>query len=159
MCICSSINIIHVGKEYHHYDFFVYPRAMELYKGNQGAAKGFWNIIGWGSDGKDEALSSMARRCLSFYLEPYRNILLEKGEYPEEFELGWFTQQVEHVYRLHRWPMVENLEKKNNPVVQIHEVRKLPFCNEKHSNCKSSVQFPCARCKIRLINWWDHNFS
>ena len=117
--------IFHVGIEYHHYDLFVYPRVMEVDKGYWvvKAGKGILKRLLPG-EGKDGPLSAMARRCLFFYLEPYKSILLQDGEFPEGFEVDWFVRRVQHIYSLHRWPMMESSPKFT--VVSIRDVRKFP---------------------------------
>ena len=93
--------------------------------------KGYWFVkAGKGllkrwlpGEGMDGSLSAMARKCLFFYLEPYKSILLQEGEFPEGFEVDWFVRQMQHIYSLHRWPMMDNSSPKFT-VVSIRDVRK-----------------------------------
>lgn len=49
----------------------------------------------------------MTKKCLNFYLEPFKSQLLQNGEYPGEYQVEPMTTQVAHVYNKLRTPCVK----------------------------------------------------
>ena len=51
---------------------------------------------------------ALATRCLQFYLEPYKNMLLQDGEYPKKFKVDSVVTEIAHIYSLLQEPCTEN---------------------------------------------------
>ena len=52
--------------------------------------------------------SEMVARCLYFYLEPYRKILLNETGYPENFRVDDFVREVRVILEQHHKPVVHH---------------------------------------------------
>ena len=132
--LCISI---YFYVEWHHYDLFVFPREKE-HQIFEGSKSSVWSLRRlWQGDDKDGLLSAMARRCLFFYLEPYKKILLQEREFPEGFEVYTFAREVKRIYSCHRWPMVEN--SKTVSVKSVNEVCKSKLASVSKFVCNHSI--------------------
>ena len=49
--------------------------------------------------------AAMAKQCLPFYLEPYRSLLLNDGEYPK---VDAFVKEVKRIYTMHMEQRVQH---------------------------------------------------
>ena len=50
---------------------------------------------------------ALAARCLQFYLEPYKSVLLQDGEYPKEYKVDSLVTEIVHIYSLLHEPWIE----------------------------------------------------
>ena len=121
-----------LGADYHQYDFFVYPEITKVEKGVFGRV---WDVTGgWvtkmlpGNTPTVEAFTplstkEMAKKCLSFYLEHYKNILL--NGYDENFQVEEFVKGVKLIVNQHQAPVVQHQNFVHSvPLEHIKDVRK-----------------------------------
>ena len=108
--------------EYHHFDIDVYPMNTKVSKGpsdrSKAGLKARWSdirIFSLPSTQTEEvkevvhelpSREELAARCLQFYLEPYKNVLLQKGEYPNRFKVDSLVTEITHIYSLLHEPWV-----------------------------------------------------
>lgn len=100
---------IFVGGEYHKHDFFVYPML------EKGVLRRVWEkavgLIQHYSEAKGAfappSTEEMVKQCFYFYLEPYKNILLNEASYPQDFRLNEFVREVKHIFEQHEKLVVE----------------------------------------------------
>ena len=113
----------HAG-EYHQYDFLVYPKITKVAKGFfdqvMETGKGVMNALFGRSSAKKPAqdanevdyktlpTEAMVKQCLQFYLEPYKKLLLQDGEFPAGFRVDRLVKEVTHLYLQHQKPRVKH---------------------------------------------------
>ena len=106
----------------------VYPRTMPADKGylTKAYEAGRWLKKKFYGEGEKEksiltplSTDEMVKRCLLVYLEPYRKVLLQPEEYPENFH---FVKEVRDVYRQHREVMVQHPLVRENPKEKVPSV-------------------------------------
>ena len=97
----------------------MYPEATEVQKGVLSQAwetgKGFFNKYILGTTTAEQTFtppptSDMVARCLYFYLEPYRKILLNETGYPENFRVDGFVSEVKVILEQHHKPVVQHID-------------------------------------------------
>ena len=49
----------------------------------------------------------LAARGLQFYLEQYKSVLLQEGEYPKEYKVDFIVSVIAHIYSLLHEPWVD----------------------------------------------------
>ena len=128
--------MVFAGTEYHQYDFFVYPKLTSIDKGvfgrvlegGVGILKNLFNVQSETAteDGfTPPSTEEMVKKCLHYYLEPLKRVLLVEDGYPPDFKLDEFVRQVKHIFKQHSEPVVQH---SHNPcttvAVDITDVRK-----------------------------------
>ena len=124
------------GKEYHQYDFLVYPKLTTVEKGVvsrawEGGVGWFKTFFGAQSEAATEdvftppSTEKMVKQCLHYYLEPFKGVLLDEEGYPPDFKLDEFVRQVKHIFEQHNKPVVQH-HRYNIAEVTVHltDVRK-----------------------------------
>ena len=107
----KPFKFVFAGSEYHQYDFFVYPKAINLEKGifRRGLEK---SLLGFHSIFEREfsppSTEEMVKQCFHFYLKPYKNVLLSETGYPQHFELNMFVREINHIFEQHEKPLVQH---------------------------------------------------
>ena len=92
------VNILALGTAYHQYDFFVYPAIRKtLTRG--WVTKKLPGNIPTVETFTPSSTEEMVKQCLSFYLQPYKNILL--CGYDENFQIEEFVRQVYLIVEQH----------------------------------------------------------
>ena len=100
----------------------VYPRVVKVVKVERSVLDTIITEFGaWGGslsgtpteDAKEEepklpSKEMLAAQCLQFYLEPYRNVLVQDGEYPKKFKVDTVVTEIQHIYSLLHEPWVNN---------------------------------------------------
>lgn len=74
---------------------------------------------------------ALAARGLQLYLEPYKNVLLQDGEYPKEFKVDNVVKEIVHIYSLLHQPWV-NQHQWTIPLmatVSIYQTLNMYKCN------------------------------
>ena len=85
---------------YHQYDTVVYPRALRASKALIQAGRDY--LASFLRNKKQDHADPMLKECLNLYLGPCKSQLLQVGEYSGEFKVDLVTEQVYHVYKMHR---------------------------------------------------------
>lgn len=62
---------------------------------------------------------TLAAQCLQFYLEPYKNVLVQDGEYPKKFKVDTVVTEIEHIFSLLHEPCVNNRKWTIPPLMAI----------------------------------------
>ena len=118
-CMFSGIQIIFIyiyisGNEYLKYDYFVYPKATKVEKGHLSqAATAVRRFFTGQDDDRVErftplATDEMMKQCLLFYLEPFKDLLLHKVAYPDNFRIDHFVEQVRTIMQQHKVTLVRH---------------------------------------------------
>lgn len=71
----------------------------------------------------------MVKQCLTFYLEPYKRVLLNEDGYPSEFRINKLVGEVKLIFQQHKKPVVQHQSKHCAPVPvdNLQDVRKNMF--------------------------------
>ena len=121
-------NVCISGEEYHQYDYFVYPKALK-------SGRGFWNIgqavtalKRWVTGQSDEKFTpppteEMMQQCLLFYLEPFKDKLLNDRSYPAKLKIKEFVRKVRLLLQLHEEPIVQHQYYVNPSPVCIKSIK------------------------------------
>ena len=101
---------MYAGEKYHQYDNFVYPKALKSRRGLWTSIKRFFGGL---SDEKSEYFTltptdEMIQQCLLFYLEPFKDVLLNDRAYPDEFRIHEFVRKVKLLFQQHEVPAVQD---------------------------------------------------
>lgn len=96
--------------EYHQYDHVVYPRLVkEVPKTFLETGKEYLSfILPISRTKRQEEADIMAKKCLNFYLEPYKDQLLQDREYSQHYKVDDLIDQVVRVYKSHRVTLVKH---------------------------------------------------
>ena len=122
------------GKEYHKYDFFVYPK---IEKGSLWQRLPFTRKFK--NDGEDTikllSLEEMACKCLIFYLEPWMESLVNDSEFPKGFKIDEFVREVQLVLESHLKPQIRHQYAYCHGSVSTNSFKKVyTACNVSHNN-------------------------
>ena len=116
------------GKEYHKYDFFVYPKSE---KGLSWYRQTLATITRKFKNDEEE----MANKCLNFYLEPWMKLLVNDGEFSEGFKINEFFREVSLVLESHLKPQLRHWNTYCQGSVVPESLNKVCTpCNVSHNN-------------------------
>ena len=105
----------------------MYPKETEIQRGILSrawkASVGVYNFLINNQDSATEeqpfsppSTEDMVKDCLHFYLEPYKDILLNKAEYQSNFSIGEFVRQVKLLFKQHHKPVVQHSAEKHDVI-------------------------------------------
>lgn len=130
-CTCSFFVFTCAG-EYHQYDFFVYPPVRKNEKGLWESGKDLLaSFFKRGSTKQNDdknmpkfpTTEEMVQLCLLFYLKPYKTLLFNDGEYPDNFRMDEFVKQVGLIYSMHHKPHVKHRLASSPNTVEVDLLR------------------------------------
>ena len=123
MCIQKFLNLLlfliffytSAGNEYHQYDFFVYPKETQVRRGILSRAwKASVDFLLSNQDSASQeqpfsppSTEDMVKDCLHFYLEPFKDCLLNNAGYQSNFSISEFVRQVKLLFMQHHTPVVQ----------------------------------------------------
>ena len=125
------ITVLILGTDYHQYDFCVYPEMTKVEKSGWSQALGWLTRNLLGNTPTVEAFTpptteEMVKQCLLFYLEPYKNFLL--NGYDENFQVEEFVRQVKLIVNHHYTPIVQHHDSSPSPVT-VENLKNVCMCN------------------------------
>ena len=128
---------IKTGNEYHQYDFFVYPRELQVDRSYIGWLTKFFRSDGEKSNLTPLSTEEMAKKCLLEYLEPYKNIFLQKAEYSANF-----VREIKNICWQHEHPMVHHPKVNETPNISVGAVKVVSgFFNLCMTHCNYTFKY------------------
>ena len=113
-----------LGDEYHQYDYFVYPK-LKIERRHNVIYLVLATVKGWlfskQDDGKLEKVAlpsndEMMTQCLLFYLEPFKDVLLNDRVYHKEFKIHEFVRKIRFLLQQHKEPFLKDSNHTTIPV-------------------------------------------
>ena len=140
----NGVHLFVVG-EYHHHDFFVYPRITKVPKSffdrMVDTGKSIMHRVLGSNNQVDDveevdistlSMENMAKKCLHFYLDPHMNNLMD-DKHTADLKIDIFVQRIADLYFQHLNPSVRHRQCPSNDFIVKVNTRVLLSSSNLHN--------------------------